>query len=179
MRRLCSNSPRSYLGRSASRAPPLSQQRSGSTASGNTGRVKQKSAAGIVARCQARLLRHSKAERRSEQIGRAATMQREGLNWKGQRLNRDECPATLNPHGGVGRGCDARARTGAMNGAILFTLPEPPDADPHVRWCGEGEGKPPPYPIRHYSHDSVRTSMIVFLVVSTTTPAERAPSMRG
>ena len=24
---------------------------------------------------------------------------------------------------------------------------EPPDADPHVRWCGEGELKTPPYPM--------------------------------
>ena len=24
---------------------------------------------------------------------------------------------------------------------------EPPDADPHVRWCGRGRGKPGPYPI--------------------------------
>ena len=39
MRRLCSQSPRPYLGRSAPTATPLSQQRSGSTASGNTARV--------------------------------------------------------------------------------------------------------------------------------------------
>jgi peptide-methionine (S)-S-oxide reductase len=24
---------------------------------------------------------------------------------------------------------------------------EPPDADPHVRWCGRGRGEPGPYPI--------------------------------
>jgi hypothetical protein len=35
MRRLCSQSPRSYLGRSAPRAPPLSQPRSGSTERGD------------------------------------------------------------------------------------------------------------------------------------------------
>jgi RNA-directed DNA polymerase len=35
MRRLCSHSPRSYLGRSAPQATPLSQQRSGSTERGN------------------------------------------------------------------------------------------------------------------------------------------------
>ena len=27
--------------------------------------------------------------------------------------------------------------------------PEPPDADPHVRWCGSREGNPPGDPIRH------------------------------
>ena len=26
-------------------------------------------------------------------------------------------------------------------------LSEPPDADPHVRWCGRGRGEPGPYPI--------------------------------
>jgi hypothetical protein len=25
-------------------------------------------------------------------------------------------------------------------------LAEPPGADPHARWCGRGDGKPPPYP---------------------------------
>ena len=25
---------------------------------------------------------------------------------------------------------------------------EPPGADPHARWCGEGELETPPYPIR-------------------------------
>jgi len=29
---------------------------------------------------------------------------------------------------------------------------EPPSADPHARWCGEGEGDPPPYPIGHSIH---------------------------
>ena len=108
MKRLCRNSSRPYLGRSASRATPLSHPRRGSTARGNTERVKQKSAAGIVTSRQAKLLRHSQAERRSQQIGRAATTPREGLNWKSQRLNCDERPATLNPHGGVGRGRQRR-----------------------------------------------------------------------
>ena len=27
-------------------------------------------------------------------------------------------------------------------------LSEPPDADPHVRWCGRGRGEPGPYPIQ-------------------------------
>jgi hypothetical protein len=26
-------------------------------------------------------------------------------------------------------------------------LNEPPDAGPHVRWCGRGQGDPGPYPI--------------------------------
>ena len=54
MKRLCRDSSRPYLGRSASRATPLSQQRSGSTARGNTERVKQKSAEGIVTAGQAK-----------------------------------------------------------------------------------------------------------------------------
>jgi hypothetical protein len=28
---------------------------------------------------------------------------------------------------------------------------EPPSADPHARWCGEGERKTPPYPFGRYS----------------------------
>ncbi len=40
----------------------------------------QKSAEGILGERQAELLRHSKAERRSQQIGRAATTLTEGLN---------------------------------------------------------------------------------------------------
>ncbi len=46
------------------------------------GRLKggQKSAEGIVGGGQAKLVRHSKAERRSEQIGRAAAMVTEGPN---------------------------------------------------------------------------------------------------
>ncbi len=31
--------------------------------------------------------------------------------------------------------------------AVSGTRREPPDADPHVRWCGRGGGKPRPYPI--------------------------------
>jgi len=38
----------------------------------------QESAEGILGRCQARLLRHSEAERRSEQIGQAVTVLTEG-----------------------------------------------------------------------------------------------------
>jgi hypothetical protein len=30
----------------------------------------------------------------------------------------------------------------------LDVLWEPPGADPHAGWCGEGERKTPPYPIR-------------------------------
>jgi len=29
---------------------------------------------------------------------------------------------------------------------------EPPGADPHAGWCGEGERKTPPYPINYYFH---------------------------
>jgi RNA-directed DNA polymerase len=31
--------------------------------------------------------------------------------------------------------------------AVSGTRREPPDADPHVRWCGRGRGEPGPYPI--------------------------------
>ena len=33
---------------------------------------------------------------------------------------------------------------------ILRDCQEPPDADPHVRWCGGREVNPPAYPIRRY-----------------------------
>jgi hypothetical protein len=32
---------------------------------------------------------------------------------------------------------------------------EPPDADPHVRWCGRGRGEPGPYPIREEREDGL------------------------
>ncbi len=36
---------------------------------------------------------------------------------------------------------------------ILRDCQEPPDADPHVRWCGGREVNPPAYPIRcHFRH---------------------------
>jgi hypothetical protein len=35
---------------------------------------------------------------------------------------------------------------------------EPPDADPHVRWCGRGWGKPGPYPIARERMISSRRS---------------------
>ncbi len=34
--------------------------------------------------------------------------------------------------------------------ASLPEFVEPPDADPHVRWCGEGVSKGRPYPIRRF-----------------------------
>jgi hypothetical protein len=45
--------------------------------------------------------------------------------------------------------------TGANRDCLVSPIPtaasgmrrEPPDADPHVRWCGRGRGKPGPYPI--------------------------------
>jgi hypothetical protein len=103
MKRLCRDSSRPYLGRSAPSAPPLSHQRSGRTAHGNVARdvaetesdemqrrrrpagraesdERVQSAEGIVASNQARLVRHSKVERRRQRIGRAATIRREGLN---------------------------------------------------------------------------------------------------
>jgi len=42
--------------------------------------VKQKSADGIVGLSQVRLVRHSKCESRSQQIGQTVTMRTEGLN---------------------------------------------------------------------------------------------------
>ena len=44
---------------------------------------------------------------------------------------------------------DARALTQGARGKPQ--LLEPPDADPHVRWCGRGEDEsPPPIPICGY-----------------------------
>ena len=37
---------------------------------------------------------------------------------------------------------------------ILRDCQEPPDADPHVRWCGGREVNPPAYPIRHQVLDA-------------------------
>lgn len=44
---------------------------------------------------------------------------------------------------GASRACSASPIPTAVSG----TPREPPDADPHVRWCGRGGGKPRPYPI--------------------------------
>ena len=35
---------------------------------------------------------------------------------------------------------------------LKSALLEPPRADPHAGWCGEGELNTPPYPIRRVSH---------------------------
>ena len=42
------------------------------------------------------------------------------------------------------------ARPGSVS---IRRLDEPPDAGPHVRWCGRGRGNPAPYPIPGVSAD--------------------------
>ena len=80
MKRLCRDSSRPYLGRSAPSATPLSQQRSGSTANGNVERD------GVEVRREHSSVESGKAseahnaERRSQPIGPAATTRREGSN---------------------------------------------------------------------------------------------------
>jgi hypothetical protein len=44
---------------------------------------------------------------------------------------------------------------GVRNDSTRRYLTEPPDADPHVRWCGRGAVRPSPYPD---SDLSLRTS---------------------
>ena len=52
---------------------------------------------------------------------------------------------------------DARAFTQGAQGQPQ--LLEPPDADPHVRWCGRGEGEsPPPIPIKMYRLQPLRVA---------------------
>jgi hypothetical protein len=52
-------------------------------------------------------------------------------------------PAASPTPTGASRNCSDSAIRTAVSGMRR----EPPDADPHVRWCGRGGGKPRPYPI--------------------------------
>src|SRR5262245_10405849 len=69
---------------------------------------------------------------------------REGLNLAdsttiaGRRL-------ALMPNGGAGPRASVAEKECC---SILRDCQEPPDADPHVRWCGGREVNPPGYPIR-------------------------------
>src|SRR5260370_32734871 len=46
--------------------------------------------------------------------------------------------------------------------------PEPPDADPHVRWCGSREGKPPGDPIRSFFYPQFLKDCFMFYNVPVT-----------
>jgi len=45
--------------------------------------------------------------------------------------------------------CRPSPRPGSV---LIQRLDEPPDAGPHVRWCGRGRGDPGPYPITATTH---------------------------
>ncbi len=95
MKRLCRDSSRPYLGRSApsaTRAVHGNVKRDGAETESDerqrrrrpAGRAESdervQSAASIVVSSQAKLVRHSNAERRSQPIGQAATTRHEGSN---------------------------------------------------------------------------------------------------
>jgi hypothetical protein len=68
---------------------------------------------------------------------------REGLNWAGS----SDLGWTA-----VGDDAERRSRLRASGAEkerciVRKDCPEPPDADPHVRWCGSREAKPPGDPI--------------------------------
>jgi len=68
---------------------------------------------------------------------------REGLNWADSTTIAGRSLA-MKPTGGAG----SRVRVAEKECClILRDCPEPPDADPHVRWCGGREVNPPAYPM--------------------------------
>jgi hypothetical protein len=56
------------------------------------------------------------------------------------------CPCPMPT--GTASACRPSARPGSVS---IRRLDEPPDAGPHVRWCGRGRGDPAPYPITRRS----------------------------
>jgi hypothetical protein len=71
---------------------------------------------------------------------------REGLNLAGSTTVAERRLA-MKPNGGAGSRVRAAEKECC---SILRDCQEPPDADPHVRWCGGREVNPPGYPIRHH-----------------------------
>jgi hypothetical protein len=71
---------------------------------------------------------------------------REGLNLAGSTTMAGRRLA-LKPNGGAGPRASVAEKECC---SILRDCQEPPDADPHVRWCGGREVNPPGYPIRHH-----------------------------
>jgi hypothetical protein len=68
---------------------------------------------------------------------------REGLNWADRTTIAGRRRA-MKPTGGA----KPRASVAEKEcGRVLRDCQEPPDADPHVRWCGGREVNPPAYPI--------------------------------
>ena len=61
----------------------------------------------------------------------------------------------MKPNGGAGSRVRAAEKECCL---IRKDCQEPPDADPHVRWCGGREVNPPAYPIRHHTHFTVSIS---------------------
>ena len=163
MRRLCTETSRSYLGRSVGRSDaemnresrtggtgtlrprrcgelPAASERTGNERESGIARREgilvvtwQKSAAAIVV--AARLTRTMQRRAKHEEKGGAVT----DSIW------------TLNPTGGVADGvvscCQPFAFAHGHTWAAYKPLDEPPTADPHGGWCGEGRLETGPYPI--------------------------------
>jgi hypothetical protein len=75
---------------------------------------------------------------------------REGLNLAGSTTIAGRRLA-LKPKGGAGPRASVAEKECC---SILRDCQEPPDADPHVRWCGGREVNPPGYPIRPRGRDT-------------------------
>ena len=73
---------------------------------------------------------------------------REGLNLAGSTTIAGRRLA-LKPNGGAGPRASVAEKECC---SILRDCQEPPDADPHVRWCGGREVNPPGYPISPHLH---------------------------
>jgi hypothetical protein len=58
------------------------------------------------------------------------------------------CPCPMPT--GTASACCPSPRPGSVS---IRRLDEPPDAGPHVRWCGRGQGDPAPCPIMHQCCD--------------------------
>jgi len=89
---------------------------------------------------------------------------REGLNLAGSTTIAGRRLA-LKPNGGAGPRASVAEKECC---SILRDCQEPPDADPHVRWCGGREVNPPGYPIRHHS-------AAICLLKSSCAPLHRPP----
>ena len=86
----------------------------------------------------------------STESNEPATKKPDGLTtWKGLNLADSTTIAgrrlALKPNGGAGPRASVAEKECC---AILRDCQEPPDADPHVQWCGGREVNPPGYPIR-------------------------------
>ena len=101
MKRLCRDSSRSYLGRSAPSATPLSQPRSGSTASGNTERDEAEVSRGHSSGASGKALEalHSRKAEQTDRPSRNVSPPRPKLKAAGTAAARSR--QALKPNGGA------------------------------------------------------------------------------